>query len=259
VADGQARLEARARVPAVDAAVGVLRRERPVPAGILAAALAFRLFALLIPLAYVLVAGIGFTVRQATRAGQGGEDQLGDLVVDSIAAVARTSDPGPLHRPAVRRRGDAAGRGRRGGGAAQGARAGLGNRPTPRAPQSAAGPWAGRRRCTDRRRQRRRRVGAGRHHRPRERADRVADDRCGAVRAAGRAVVRAVLGAASPGGAVDRAAPRGAALRGRVPGLTTWPSPSTSRPARPAPRRCTGRWGWRWCCWCRCSCSAGWP
>jgi uncharacterized BrkB/YihY/UPF0761 family membrane protein len=74
----------------------VLRREQPVAAGILAAALAFRLFALAIPLAYVLVAGIGFTVRQATRAGQGGEDQLGDLVVDSIAAVARTSDRGRL-------------------------------------------------------------------------------------------------------------------------------------------------------------------
>jgi hypothetical protein len=38
----------------------------------------------------------------------------------------------------------------------------------------------------------------------------------------------------------------------------TWPSPSTSRPGPPAPRRCTARWGWRWCCWCRCSCSAGW-
>jgi uncharacterized BrkB/YihY/UPF0761 family membrane protein len=95
VADGQARLEeARARVPAVDAAVNVLRRERPVAAGILAAAVAFRLFALLIPLAYVLVAGIGFTVSRAEQAGQAGEDQLSDLVVDSIAAVARTSERG---------------------------------------------------------------------------------------------------------------------------------------------------------------------
>ena len=95
LADGQARLEqARTRSPAVDAAVGVLRRERPVATGILAAALAFRLFALLIPLAYVLVAGIGFTMSKAERAGQAGEDQLGDLVVDSIAAVARTSDRG---------------------------------------------------------------------------------------------------------------------------------------------------------------------
>jgi uncharacterized BrkB/YihY/UPF0761 family membrane protein len=93
VAAGQARLEeARARSPAVDAAVGVLRRERPVATGILAAALAFRLFALLIPLAYLLVAGIGFTASTAGRAGQAGDEQLGDMVVDSIAAVARTSD-----------------------------------------------------------------------------------------------------------------------------------------------------------------------
>jgi uncharacterized BrkB/YihY/UPF0761 family membrane protein len=95
VADGQARPEeARARVPAVDAAVDVLRRERPVAAGILAAALAFRLFALLIPLAYVLVAGIGFTLSRAEQASQAGEDQLSDLVVDSIATVARTSERG---------------------------------------------------------------------------------------------------------------------------------------------------------------------
>ena len=95
VADGLAWLEgARARSPAVDAAVGVLRRERPVAAGILAAALAFRLFALLIPLAYVLVAGIGLTVGTAERAGQAREEHLSDLVVDSIAAVARTSERG---------------------------------------------------------------------------------------------------------------------------------------------------------------------
>jgi uncharacterized BrkB/YihY/UPF0761 family membrane protein len=93
-ADGQDRLEqARARVPAVDAAVGVLRRERPVATGILAAALAFRLFALAIPLAYVLVAGIGLTLG---RTGRAAEDQLSDLVVDSIAAVARTSERGRL-------------------------------------------------------------------------------------------------------------------------------------------------------------------
>jgi hypothetical protein len=94
VVDAQDRLEqARARVPAVDAAVGVLRRERAVATGILAAALAFRLFALLIPLAYVLVAGIGLTLG---RTGRAAEDQLSDLVVDSIAAVARTSERGRL-------------------------------------------------------------------------------------------------------------------------------------------------------------------
>jgi len=93
LADGEARLEqARARSPAVDAAVGVVRRERPVATAILAAALAFRLFALLIPLAYVLVAGVGFSTAPTAAAGQASGDHLGDLVIDSIAAVARTSD-----------------------------------------------------------------------------------------------------------------------------------------------------------------------
>jgi hypothetical protein len=72
----------------------VLRRERPVPAGILAAALAFRLFALMIPLAYMLEAGIGLTLGAAERAGQTRDEHLSDLVVDSIAAVARTSERG---------------------------------------------------------------------------------------------------------------------------------------------------------------------
>jgi uncharacterized BrkB/YihY/UPF0761 family membrane protein len=97
VADGQARLEqARARSPVVDAAVGVLRRERPVASGILAAALAFRLFALLIPLTYVLVAGIGFSAGAAGSTGPARGDRLSDLVVASVAAVARTSDRGRL-------------------------------------------------------------------------------------------------------------------------------------------------------------------
>jgi len=99
VADGQARLEqARARSPAVDTAVdtavGVVRRERPVATGILAAALAFRLFALLIPLVYVLVAGLGIFAR--ARAGPGEGDRLSELVVESVAAVARTSHRGHL-------------------------------------------------------------------------------------------------------------------------------------------------------------------
>ena len=92
--DGMAWLErARARSAAVDAAVGVVQRERLVATGILAAALAFRLFALLVPLAYLLVAGIGLTLGSAGRAS---EDELSDLVVDSIAAVARTSERGRL-------------------------------------------------------------------------------------------------------------------------------------------------------------------
>jgi len=97
LAAGQARLErARTRSRAVDAAVDTLRRERPVASGILAGALAFRVFALLIPLAYVLVAGLGFYVRSDGQAGVGRGDHLSDLVVDSIAAAAETSQRGRL-------------------------------------------------------------------------------------------------------------------------------------------------------------------
>jgi uncharacterized BrkB/YihY/UPF0761 family membrane protein len=95
LADGQARLErARARSAAVDTAVGMLRRERPVAVGILAAALAFRLFALLIPLAYVAVAGLGFAATAGEPGGPATADRLGNLVVESIASVAPTSDRG---------------------------------------------------------------------------------------------------------------------------------------------------------------------
>jgi uncharacterized BrkB/YihY/UPF0761 family membrane protein len=94
LADGQARLErARASSLAVDTAVGMLRRQRPVAVGILAAALAFRLFALLIPLAYVLVAGLGLA-GTSSGGGLARADRLGDLVVGSIATVARGSDRG---------------------------------------------------------------------------------------------------------------------------------------------------------------------
>jgi uncharacterized BrkB/YihY/UPF0761 family membrane protein len=93
---GQARLErARSRSMVVDTTVGVIRRERPVAVGILAASLAFRLFALLIPLCYVLVAGLGFAAEAAAeearpRAG----NRLGDLVISSMAAASRSSDRG---------------------------------------------------------------------------------------------------------------------------------------------------------------------
>jgi hypothetical protein len=94
LASGQASLErARARSLVVDTMVGVVRRERPVAVGILAASLAFRLFALVIPLAYVLVAGFGFAGAGASPQ-FGGRDELGELVVDSIAAATRTSERG---------------------------------------------------------------------------------------------------------------------------------------------------------------------
>jgi uncharacterized BrkB/YihY/UPF0761 family membrane protein len=93
---GQARLErARSRSMVVDTMVGVVRRERPVAVGILAGSLAFRLFALVIPLCYLLVAGLGFAAdRAAEEAGPRGGDRLGDLVIASVAAATRTSGRG---------------------------------------------------------------------------------------------------------------------------------------------------------------------
>ena len=93
---GQARLErARSRSMVVDTMVGVVRRERPVAVGILAASLAFRLFAMLVPLCYVLVAGLGFAAdRAAEEASPRGGNRLGDLVIASVAVATRTSGRG---------------------------------------------------------------------------------------------------------------------------------------------------------------------
>jgi membrane protein len=94
LASGQARLErARSRSLAVDTMVHVIRRERPVAVGILAGSLAFRLFALMIPLCYVLVAGLGFAAQASAEEARLGEgNQLGDLVIASVAAATRTSE-----------------------------------------------------------------------------------------------------------------------------------------------------------------------
>jgi uncharacterized BrkB/YihY/UPF0761 family membrane protein len=96
LATGQARLErARSRSLVVDTAVGVVQRERPVAVGILAGSLAFRLFALMIPFTYLLVAGLGFAAQASAEETQPRVgDRLGDLLVASVAAATRTSDRG---------------------------------------------------------------------------------------------------------------------------------------------------------------------
>jgi uncharacterized BrkB/YihY/UPF0761 family membrane protein len=93
LAGGQARLErARSRSLAVDTMVGIIRRERPVAVGILAGSLAFRLFALLIPYSYLIVAGLGFAGQAPAAAARPGVgDRLGQLVISSVAAAARSS------------------------------------------------------------------------------------------------------------------------------------------------------------------------
>jgi uncharacterized BrkB/YihY/UPF0761 family membrane protein len=94
LASGQASVErARSRSLVVDTVVSVVQRERPVGVGILAGSLAFRLFALVVPLIYVLVAGLGVTgAGEGPRLGN--RNNLGALVVDSVATAARTSERG---------------------------------------------------------------------------------------------------------------------------------------------------------------------
>jgi uncharacterized BrkB/YihY/UPF0761 family membrane protein len=95
LASGQASVErARSRSLVVDTMVSVVQRERPVGVGILAGSLAFRLFALMVPLIYVLVAGLGFAGAAGQGPRFGSRDDLGALVVDSVATAARTSERG---------------------------------------------------------------------------------------------------------------------------------------------------------------------
>jgi hypothetical protein len=239
----------------VGAAIDVVRRERPVAPGILAAALAFRLFALLIPLIYVLVAGLGLFAK--ARASRAGEDDLGELVVESVAAVARTSHRGHIIALIF------------GGAATLLAAAGVvevlrwihvlawrlppvRQRRNPRlvlglvagmvlvTGASAAAEWA------------------------RAATSGLANELTVLLTtAAAQVVLLAALWFALSWVLPRPAVPWTPCCPGRCCSRagswpTTWPSRCTSRPGRPAPRRCTGRWGWRWCCWCRCSCSAGW-
>jgi uncharacterized BrkB/YihY/UPF0761 family membrane protein len=95
LAGGQARLErARSRSVVVDTMVGVVRRERPVAVGILAASLAFRLFAMMVPLIYVLVAGLGLAAQASADQGTAPHpgDELADLVVASVADATHSSE-----------------------------------------------------------------------------------------------------------------------------------------------------------------------
>ena len=101
---GQARLE-RARSSMVDTMVGVVRRECPVAVGIPAGSLAFRLFALPIPLCYVLVAGLGFAAEASASEAQppGGKParRPGDLPRWPPPAAARNGAAGWPCSPAV--------------------------------------------------------------------------------------------------------------------------------------------------------------
>jgi membrane protein len=96
-ADGRSRLElARTRLPPVDVGFRFLYRSRPVALGMLASAIAFRLFLLLLPLAYLVASALSFlgaadpegTAQLGRRAG------LSALLADSVAGAVRTSERG---------------------------------------------------------------------------------------------------------------------------------------------------------------------
>jgi hypothetical protein len=205
----------------------------------------------------VLVAGLGFLAAAGARAGSSGGDQLGELVVDSIVAVARTSQRGRFVALIF------------GGVATLLAAAGVvevlrwvhvlawrlipvRQRRNPRLVlglvagvvlvfgASAAAEWA------------------------RTAASGLGNELTVLLTtAAAQVVLLAALWFALSWVLPHPAVPWTALLPGALLfacGFLAYDLVVTLyfAPGRPAPRRCTGRWGWRWCCWCRCSCSAGW-
>jgi membrane protein len=96
-ADGRSRLElARTRLPPVDVAFRFLYRSRPVALGMLASAIAFRLFLLLLPLAYLVASALSFlgAADPAGTADLGRRAGLSALVADSVVGAVRTSERG---------------------------------------------------------------------------------------------------------------------------------------------------------------------
>ena len=86
----------RRRHGSVDAAFEMADRDADVGGGIIAGALAYRLFIWLLPFALVLVAGLGFAADAADRSAESAADELGlgELVSDSIEGAARAPTAG---------------------------------------------------------------------------------------------------------------------------------------------------------------------
>jgi uncharacterized BrkB/YihY/UPF0761 family membrane protein len=84
----------RGRHRSVDAAFDLVDRDGEVAGGIIAGALAYRLFIWLLPLALVAVAGLGFAAESADRSPESAAESLGlgGLVTSSIAGAARSSN-----------------------------------------------------------------------------------------------------------------------------------------------------------------------
>jgi uncharacterized BrkB/YihY/UPF0761 family membrane protein len=84
----------RRRHRSVDAVFDMVDRDGEVAGGIIASALAYRLFIWLLPLALVAVAGLGIAADSADRSPEDAAESsgLGGLVSDSIAGAARSSN-----------------------------------------------------------------------------------------------------------------------------------------------------------------------
>ena len=82
----------RRRHRSVDAVFEMADRDAEVGGGIIAGALAYRLFIWLLPFALVLVAGLGFAADAADRSAESAADELGlgELVSDSIEGAAQS-------------------------------------------------------------------------------------------------------------------------------------------------------------------------
>jgi uncharacterized BrkB/YihY/UPF0761 family membrane protein len=96
-AQGRARLDDyRTRYAPVDVGMRFAERSRPVAIGLLASALAFRLFLLILPLAYVLIAGLDFlrAASPGTPAMLAREAGLTSLIAGSVDQAVRASEEG---------------------------------------------------------------------------------------------------------------------------------------------------------------------
>ena len=84
--------EERARHPSVDAVYDIVDRDAEVGGGILSAALAYRLFIWLLPLALVVVAGLGFAAEASSGSPEDAARSLGfeGLVSNSVASAAKS-------------------------------------------------------------------------------------------------------------------------------------------------------------------------
>lgn len=88
--------DARPRIPALDVTLDAVTHDRLAGGGLLAGALAFRLFLVLVPMALVLVVGLGFLSQAGNEAPERLAHDIGltAFVADSVAKAADTGATG---------------------------------------------------------------------------------------------------------------------------------------------------------------------